>query len=132
MLSKADVSFFGSFSCCFFQGRFGHEWLEFELHPDGTLLYSNETKYRGEKRIRKELKVSSTVQEEFCRIIRESKVRTNVRFVFVKRAIRVWFGFFFFSSGRTHIHRDTNENESQKKQVISRGREGSLSFDFFD
>ena len=56
------------------QGRFGHEFLEFEVLPEGLLKYANATRYRGEGRIRKEMQLSETVVHEFAKIIRNSHV----------------------------------------------------------
>lgn len=56
------------------QGRFGHEFLEFEVYPEGIVRYANVTRYRGEGNIRKELRVTPNVVAEFARIVRESKV----------------------------------------------------------
>mmetsp|Transcript_8005 Transcript_8005/g.49449 ORF Transcript_8005/g.49449 Transcript_8005/m.49449 type:complete len:139 (+) Transcript_8005:249-665(+) len=60
------------------QGRFGHEFLEFELHPEGILKYANATRYRGEGRIRKEMHLSETVVHEFAKIIRNSHVSATI------------------------------------------------------
>lgn len=60
------------------QGRFGHEFLEFEVHPEGLLKYANATRYRGEGRIRKEIQLSETVVHEFAKIIRNSHVSAEI------------------------------------------------------
>jgi len=36
------------------KGRFGHEFLEFEVRPDGMIRYANNSNYRREVLIRKE------------------------------------------------------------------------------
>lgn len=54
------------------EGQYGHEFLEFELRPDGLLRYANHSKYRGDGLIRKEVRVSPTVQSEFMKIVGES------------------------------------------------------------
>lgn len=36
------------------RGRFGHEFLEFEVRPDGKLRYANNSNYKQETMIRKE------------------------------------------------------------------------------
>ena len=56
------------------QGRFGHEFLEFEYRPDGRLRYANNSSYKGDGMIRKECRVHPSVMEEIKRIVRESEV----------------------------------------------------------
>ena len=56
------------------QGRFGHEFLEFEFRPDGRLRYANNSSYKGDGMIRKESRVHPAVMEEIKRIVRESEV----------------------------------------------------------
>lgn len=36
------------------KGKFGHEFMEFELRADGRLRYSNNSKYKNDVMIRKE------------------------------------------------------------------------------
>ncbi|KAG5179326.1 protein mago nashi [Tribonema minus] len=55
-------------------GRFGHELLEFELSPDGKLRYANNSNYKNDSMIRKEMYVSKAVQKEVQRIIEASKI----------------------------------------------------------
>ena len=40
------------------KGKFGHEFLEFEFKPNGKLRYANNSNYKGDKCIRKEMCVS--------------------------------------------------------------------------
>jgi protein mago nashi len=56
------------------KGRFGHEFLEFELRPDGKLRYANNSNYKNDTCIRKEMTVSSEVLKEVARIIQDSQV----------------------------------------------------------
>ena len=56
------------------KGKFGHEFLEFELTEDGELRYANDSRYRRESIIRKQLCVSSSVVAEFRRIINASGI----------------------------------------------------------
>ena len=56
------------------RGKFGHEFLEFELRPDGKLRYANNSNYKNDTMIRKEAYVSKNVVEEFKRIIDESEI----------------------------------------------------------
>lgn len=56
------------------KGKFGHEFMEFELRPDGRLRYANNSNYKNDTMIRKEVRVSKAVLEEVKRIVEESEV----------------------------------------------------------
>ncbi|PRP78774.1 hypothetical protein PROFUN_00947 [Planoprotostelium fungivorum] len=56
------------------KGRFGHEFLEFEFRRDGKLRYANNSHYKQETMIRKEVTVSESVLLELKRIIEESEI----------------------------------------------------------
>ena len=56
------------------KGRFGHEFMEFELYPSGKLQYANNSNYKHDSLIRKEVFVSPAVVEEVKRIILESNI----------------------------------------------------------
>ena len=56
------------------KGRFGHEFLEFEIRDDGRLRYANNSQYKAENLIRKEVWVNELVVEELKRIIKESEI----------------------------------------------------------
>eukprot|EP00922_Rhytidocystis_sp_ex-Travisia-forbesii_P018989 GHVS01028193.1.p1 GENE.GHVS01028193.1~~GHVS01028193.1.p1 ORF type:complete len:149 (+),score=13.87 GHVS01028193.1:113-559(+) len=56
------------------KGRFGHEFLEFELRSDGRLRYANNSNYKNDTMIRKEAFVSQSVVKELKRIIDESEI----------------------------------------------------------
>lgn len=56
------------------KGRFGHEFLEFEIRDDGRLRYANNSQYKAENLIRKEVWVNELVVEELKRIITESEI----------------------------------------------------------
>ena len=56
------------------KGKFGHEFLEFEFKPDGKLRYANNSNYKGDKCIRKEMCVSQAVLKELKRIVIDSEV----------------------------------------------------------
>mmetsp|Transcript_6048 Transcript_6048/g.17305 ORF Transcript_6048/g.17305 Transcript_6048/m.17305 type:complete len:149 (+) Transcript_6048:238-684(+) len=56
------------------KGKFGHEFLEFELRPDGKLRYANNSNYKNDSMIRKEVFVSAAVVEEVKRIIEDSEI----------------------------------------------------------
>ena len=56
------------------KGRFGHEFLEFEIHNDGRFRYANNSRYKNDIMIRKEMYVSRAVIEEFQKAIEDSEV----------------------------------------------------------
>jgi protein mago nashi len=56
------------------QGKFGHEFLEFEFRPDGKLRYANNSNYKNDTMIKKEVYCSSTLMDELKRIIEESEI----------------------------------------------------------
>jgi protein mago nashi len=56
------------------KGKFGHEFLEFEFRPDGKLRYANNSNYKNDKLIRKEMYVSPEILAEVARIVKESEV----------------------------------------------------------
>ena len=55
-------------------GRFGHEFLEFEIRQDGRLRYANNSNYKSDLMIRKEVFVGKLIVDEFQRIVEESKI----------------------------------------------------------
>ncbi|KAK0743422.1 Mago nashi protein [Schizothecium vesticola] len=60
-------------------GRFGHEFLEFDFRVVGdgrsaTARYANNSNYRNDSLIRKEMCVSSLVVDEIKRIIKSSEI----------------------------------------------------------
>lgn len=59
------------------KGKFGHEFLEFEFRPDGRLRYANNSNYKADTLIRKEVYVSNTVLTELKRIIQESAIMSE-------------------------------------------------------
>eukprot|EP00756_Hemistasia_phaeocysticola_P008144 Hpha_TRINITY_DN14510_c0_g2::TRINITY_DN14510_c0_g2_i1::g.46943::m.46943/K12877/MAGOH; protein mago nashi len=56
------------------KGQFGHEFLEFEFRPDGLLRYANNSNYKGEKMIRKEVFASKLVLDELRQVIEDSQI----------------------------------------------------------
>lgn len=56
------------------KGKFGHEYMEFEVTSDGRLRYANNSNYKNDTMIRKEVKLGPLVIEEIKRIIRESEI----------------------------------------------------------
>ncbi|KAI9013109.1 protein mago nashi 2 [Gaertneriomyces semiglobifer] len=55
-------------------GKFGHEFLEFEFKPDGKLRYANNSNYKNDSMIRKEVYVSKAMMTELKRIVEESEI----------------------------------------------------------
>ena len=56
------------------QGKFGHEFLEFELLPSGLLRYANSSHYRSDSTIRKQLALSPTTTQQFRAIVTASTI----------------------------------------------------------
>ncbi|KAI7890956.1 uncharacterized protein EV154DRAFT_510104 [Mucor mucedo] len=56
------------------KGRYGHEFLEFEFRSDGLCRYANNSNYRNDSLIKKEMYVSQAVIEELKKIIQDSEV----------------------------------------------------------
>jgi protein mago nashi len=56
--------------------QYGHEFMEFELSLNGKLRYANNSNYKHDVMIRKEVYVSPAVVDEFRRIIEESQINT--------------------------------------------------------
>ncbi|CBH11997.1 mago nashi-like protein,putative [Trypanosoma brucei gambiense DAL972] len=50
-------------------GRYGNEFLEFDIRDDGTLKYGNNSRYRNENIIKKQARISPAVLEEIKRLI---------------------------------------------------------------
>ncbi|EDO06314.2 Mago_nashi superfamily protein [Babesia bovis T2Bo] len=59
------------------EGKFGHEFLEFELNDDGKLRYTNNSNYRKDSKIKKEAHVTRAVVAELRRIIEESEITSE-------------------------------------------------------
>lgn len=81
------------------KGKFGHEFLEFEFRPDGKLRYANNSNYKNDTIIRKEVYLTPAVLRECRRIISESEVTLIYRltnyvnplsFFFVCEFVVVW------------------------------------------
>ncbi|KAF1898611.1 hypothetical protein Lal_00023616, partial [Lupinus albus] len=56
------------------KGKFGHEFLEFEFRSDGKLRYANNSNYKNDTIIRKELYLTPPVLRECRRIISQSEI----------------------------------------------------------
>ncbi|KAI9199411.1 Mago nashi protein [Polychytrium aggregatum] len=55
-------------------GKFGHEFLEFEIRPDGKLRYANNSNYKNDSMIRKEVYTSQALMNEVKRIVIDSDI----------------------------------------------------------
>jgi protein mago nashi len=56
------------------RGRFGHEFMEFEVYPGGKLRYCNSSNYKNGEMIRRECFVSPAVVDEVKRMVVSSKI----------------------------------------------------------
>ncbi|KAG8390217.1 hypothetical protein BUALT_Bualt01G0060900 [Buddleja alternifolia] len=56
------------------KGKFGHEFLEFEFRPDGKLRYANNSNYKNDTMIRKEIFLTPAVLKECRRIVADSEI----------------------------------------------------------
>ncbi|KAL0482574.1 protein mago nashi MAGOH [Acrasis kona] len=56
------------------KGKFGHEYLEFEFNPSGLLKYTNNSLYKRDGTIHKEVYVSSNVINELKKIVEDSEI----------------------------------------------------------
>jgi protein mago nashi len=56
------------------RGKFGHEYVELEVLPDGELRYSNGSRYKSDQDIRKRAVLSPAVIGELRRMVEESGV----------------------------------------------------------
>eukprot|EP00796_Vickermania_ingenoplastis_P005457 gene5457-3935_t len=55
-------------------GRFGNEFIEFEIREDGQLKYSNNSHYRSEKIIKKQARVSPAVLEQIKSLLVKQQI----------------------------------------------------------
>lgn len=56
------------------KGKYGHEFLEFEFRPDGKFRYANNSNYKNDTMIRKEVYVSQTVLNELKRMVEDTDI----------------------------------------------------------
>eukprot|EP00761_Pharyngomonas_kirbyi_P009910 gb/GECH01009928.1/.p1 GENE.gb/GECH01009928.1/~~gb/GECH01009928.1/.p1 ORF type:complete len:160 (+),score=13.35 gb/GECH01009928.1/:1-480(+) len=56
------------------RGKYGHEYLEFEFRPDGKLRYANNSNYKRDTMIKKQVHVTTTVLHELKQIIKDSEI----------------------------------------------------------
>lgn len=59
---------------CVAQGKFGHEFLEFEFRPDGKMRYANNSNYKNDTMIRKEVFVNEGIIEAVKKIVKDSDI----------------------------------------------------------
>ncbi|KAF4364986.1 hypothetical protein G4B88_021803 [Cannabis sativa] len=78
------------------KGKFGHEFLEFEFRPDGKLRYANNSNYKNDTIIRKEVYVTPAVLRECRRIINDSELWIEITCDLVLINGTIFFLFFFF------------------------------------
>lgn len=65
------------------KGKFGHEFLEFEFRPDGKLRYANNSNYKNDTMIRKEIFLTPAVLKECRRIVADSEVPPFFELIFI-------------------------------------------------
>ena len=56
------------------KGKFGHEFLEFEFKPNGRLRYANNSQYKADSFLGKEVFVNNIILEELKRIVHQSGI----------------------------------------------------------
>ena len=56
------------------RGKFGHEFMEFEFSGTGKLRYANNSNYKNDSMIRKEVTVSDAVLDAIERIITDAEI----------------------------------------------------------
>ncbi|KAF7119392.1 hypothetical protein RHSIM_Rhsim13G0168500 [Rhododendron simsii] len=56
------------------KGKFGHEFLEFEFRPDGKLRYGNNSNYKNDTMIRKEVFLTPAAIRKCRRIVSDSEI----------------------------------------------------------
>merc|ERR1712072_1362111 len=56
------------------KGKFGHEFLEFEFRPDGKLRYANNSNYKNDTMIRKEVFCNECVLQELKRMVQDAEI----------------------------------------------------------
>ncbi|KAG2437272.1 hypothetical protein HXX76_005931 [Chlamydomonas incerta] len=56
------------------KGKFGHEFLEFEFNKDGRLRYANNSNYKNDEIITREVYVGQSVIQELKRIVEDSEI----------------------------------------------------------
>merc|ERR1712072_74458 len=56
------------------KGKFGHEFLEFEFRPDGKLRYANNSNYKNDTMIRKEVFCNECVLQDLKRMVEDAEI----------------------------------------------------------
>lgn len=56
------------------KGAYGHEFLEFEVRPDGRLRYANNSNYKNDVHIRKECHVTPLLLQVLKKIVQDSEI----------------------------------------------------------
>lgn len=59
------------------KGKYGHEFLELEFHPDGKLRYANNSNYKNDTMIRKEVHVNDIVMKGLKQMIEKCEIINN-------------------------------------------------------
>lgn len=56
------------------RGKYGQEFLEFEINSEGRLRYGNHSNYRSDGLIRREVFLNKIVLKDICRIVEEAEI----------------------------------------------------------
>jgi len=56
------------------KGRYGQEFLEFEINSEGRLRYGNHSNYKSDGLIKREVYLNKIIVKDICRIIEESEI----------------------------------------------------------
>jgi protein mago nashi len=109
------------------KGVHGHEFLEFEFRSDGRLRYANNSNYKSDVLIRKEVFCSNTVLLELKRIIEESEILKE-NFENWPRPDKVGRQELDIYIGKTHTQFVTSKIGSVLEVQVSKDPEGLRKF----
>ena len=110
-------------------GKFGHEFLEFEVDKDGTLRYSNSSGYRGAPTLKKQVTLTPAVMSEMKRLVDESRITAvdDAQWPMPDRGGRQELE---ICSNGVHLSLCTNKISQQAEIAASKDPEGLQAFLF--
>jgi len=73
-LGKNEEEFYLRYYTGKYGNQFGHEFLEFECFQDGHLIYVNNSKYKKDQPIKKELYITRAILDHLKKMIEESDI----------------------------------------------------------
>ncbi|KAI3645342.1 hypothetical protein MP228_011506 [Amoeboaphelidium protococcarum] len=92
------------------RGKFGHEFIEFEVRSNGLVRYANHSNYKNDSMIKKEFYISQIVIDEMRRIIEKSRlVESHVTDKDWPKPDRVGKQEFDYEYGDTKVHLQTSK-----------------------